>query len=333
MSYPPRRPTTKDKDRISLSASKDRAGYYFSNLKPRTIHEAGRNITIKDMNWSPPGTRIACALSDKLVRVWNPDKPEVRNSTELKGHTMPPCAVVWNPTHSDLLASCSPDGTVRFWDYRIKASLGVVATGGENIALAWHPSGETVVVATRDDKLYIITTATKTISNMHSLPTSVHSVMFSNNGETLLLSTVEGTVLFYSFPDLKPIHSIEAHASAALCMELDQRGVHLAVGGSDAVVGIWDTNEWICTRMLRGMDAPVKSVGFSFDGQFICAGSDEKDSHDIQIVHVDSGDVVHTYHTPHPVTNVKWHPHRYTLAYSGDPSGMRIILQSNDMLK
>lgn len=62
---------------------------------------------------------------------------------------MPPCAVVWNPTHSDLLASCSPDGTVRFWDYRIKASLGVVATGGENIALAWHPSGETVVVATR----------------------------------------------------------------------------------------------------------------------------------------------------------------------------------------
>jgi WD40 repeat protein len=167
MSYPPRRPTTKDKDRISLSASKDRgtvvptmddsslpltpasAGYYFSNLKPRTIHEAGRNITIKDMNWSPPGTRIACALSDKVVRVWNPDKPEVRNSTELKGHTMPPCAVVWNPTHSDLLASCSPDGTVKFWDYRIKACLGTVTTGGENIALAWHPSGETVVVATR----------------------------------------------------------------------------------------------------------------------------------------------------------------------------------------
>lgn len=46
-------------------------------------------------------------------------------------------------------------------------------------------------------------------------------------------------------------------------------------------------------------------------------------------VHVDSGEHVHTYSTAHPVTNVKWHPHRYTLAYSGDMSGMRIIF-AND---
>lgn len=279
------------------------APYYFSGLKGRTYHDTTRNasVSIRDMNWNPPGNRIACALSDKLVRVWNPDKPEIRMSTELKGHTAPVSAVAWDPTHSDMLASCSIDTSVRFWDYRIKSCMGVVTTGGENIALAWHPDGETVAVATKvhsirrgrkgklivalqDDKLHFISVLTRTITATNSLPTSVHSLIFSNSGDTLLLSTAEGRVLLYDFPSLTPSHSIDAHASAALCLELDQRGVHLAVGGSDAVVGIWDTSEWICTRTLRGMEAPVKSVSFSYDGSYICAGSDEKESHDIQIV-------------------------------------------------
>ena len=98
------------------------------------------------------------------------------------------------------------------------------------------------------------------------------------------MSTATGQVLLYEFPSLKPSHSVDAHASAALCLELDPRGVHLAVGGSDAVVGIWDTSDWICVRTLRGMDAPVKSVSFSFDGAYITAGSDEMGSHDIEIV-------------------------------------------------
>lgn len=98
------------------------------------------------------------------------------------------------------------------------------------------------------------------------------------------MSTASGQVLLYDYPTLTPSHSVDAHASAALCLELDPRGVHLAVGGSDAVVGIWDTSEWMCVRTLRRMDAPVKSLSFSFDGAYICAGSDEPGNHDIEIV-------------------------------------------------
>ena len=126
--------------------------------------------------------------------------------------------------------------------------------------------------------------ATHSIIATKSLPMSVYALIFSNIGDTLLLSTSDGKVLLYGFPNLTPVHTIDAHASAALCLELDHRGVHLAVGGSDSVIGIWDTSEWICTRALRGMDAPVRSLSFSYDGAYICAGSDEKDSHDIQIV-------------------------------------------------
>jgi len=246
-------------------------------------------------------------------------------STELKGHTAPVSALAWDPTHSDRLASTGPDGVVRFWDYRIKNCLAVVTTGCENVAVAWHPDGGTVAVATKDNILHFISVLTYTVTATNSLPAQVHSLIFSHSGEVLLMSTATGKVLLYEFPGLHPIHSVDAHASGALCLELDPRGTHLAVGGSDAVVGIWDTREWICVRALRGMDAPAKSVSFSFDGTYICAGSDEIGSHDIEIVHVDTGEHIHTISTNHPVTNVKWHPNKYALAYSGDPTGMKIV--------
>jgi THO complex subunit 3 len=70
-------------------------------------------------------------------------------STELRGHTAPVAALAWDPTHSDRLASCGSDKTVRFWDYRTKSCLATVDTGSENTAIVWHPDGDTVVVATR----------------------------------------------------------------------------------------------------------------------------------------------------------------------------------------
>ncbi len=34
---------------------------------------------------------------------------------------------------------------------------------------------------------------------------------------------------------------------------------------------------------------------------------------------------MHVHPTNHPATNVAWHPHKYWLAYSGDPSGLKIL--------
>lgn len=303
------------------------ASYFFATFKPRSYHDHTRNssLAIRDLSWSPPGNRIACALSDKLVRVWNPEKPEIRMSTELKGHTAAVVALAWDPTHSDRLASCSPDGTVRFWDYRIKSCLAIVTTAGDNTAIAWHPDGHTVAVASKDDKLHIISATTHTLISTTTVPSSINSLIFSHIGYTLLMATSTGQVLLYDFPSLKPNYSFAAHASAALCLELDPRGAHLVVGGSDAVVGIWDTSEWICLRALQDIDAPVKSISVSFDGSYLCAGRDESGTHDIDIMHVDTGEYIHRIHTNHPVTNVKWHPSKYALAYSGDPSGMKIV--------
>ena len=154
-----------------------------------------------------------------------------------------------------------------------------------------------LAVAAKDEKVHFVDVRTNSLMATSKLPSPVYSLTFSHRGDTLLLSTASGQVLLYDWPSLKLRHTVEAHASAAMCLELDPRGAHLAVGGSDAVVGIWDTEEWVCLRTLRMMDAPVKRVTLSYDGQYICTATDEP-SQDID------------FQDTHYRTNARYHHHQ-----------------------
>lgn len=101
--------------------------------------------SIRSIAWSPTGHWIATGSGDRTLRVWNPDRASVKNSTELRGHTGPIERVAWNPTKEAELASCSADGTVRFWDIRSKKCNAEVKLGGEGFTVTWSPDGKTVL--------------------------------------------------------------------------------------------------------------------------------------------------------------------------------------------
>lgn len=66
----------------------------------------------------------------------------------------------------------------------------------------------------------------------------------------------------------------------------------------------------------------VTCAGFTFDGFYVCGGSDEGTG--IEVYHCDSGERVHTFKTATPSPVVAWAPTRYMLAYS-DLGQLRII--------
>ncbi|KAF2401270.1 WD40 repeat-containing protein [Trichodelitschia bisporula] len=290
-----------------------------------TANSGPATLSVRTLAWSPLGNLLATG-SGTTLRVWNPEKPNIRHSTEMvRAHGQGIERVAWNPAREAELASCSPDGMVRFWDVRSKGSIGEVKVGGECFTLAWKPDGEEVVVGRKDDTLIRIDRGKLAQVDSYRQPVQTNQTAFSWSGKELFLTTGDGSVKVLDYPSMNHLYTINAHTSSCYAIEMNAPATHLAVGGSDALITLWDTTNWVCQRTLDHMTGPVRSISFSCDGAYIVGGSDEGSG--IEIVHAESGDYVHRVDFALPAPVVQWSPKDYSLAYAfGEGhAGLRII--------
>lgn len=319
--------------------SKDRFPEYFEKLTAQTYDHASRgsNIgTIRTIAWNPTGSLVATGSSDKTLRVWNPDKPNVRYSTELKGHQGGIEKIAFNPVKDAELCSVSNDGVVKFWDVRTKTCINEVKGLGAAITVVWAPDGESLIVGNSADNLYVLSPREPTPRASFQQPLQTNQISFCWSGQRIFAATGDGRTRILSFPDFEPAYRVNhpvsegetsefrlaGHTSACLTAELSPTGRILATGGSDSMIALWDTSDWICHKTVGKMTGPVRSISFSFDGSYVVGGSE--DGVGIEVTHAESGEHVHTIKTIGSCPVVAWAPNRYCLAYS-DANTLRII--------
>ncbi|KAJ5606172.1 hypothetical protein N7510_008953 [Penicillium lagena] len=350
---------------------KELFAFSFGKLKTQNYHDPATRApgthTIRTLAWNPTGQLIATGSVDRTLRIWNPERPNVRYSTDLRGHTAGVEKVVFNPVRDAELASCSTDGTVRIWDVRSKTCVSRLDIGGEPFTLSWSPDGTTIIAGRKDDILVPISVTSPSTPNLlsngisTSPPTSksnastytaleprpqtvqTNATTFSHHVSTpsspdlhFFATTGDGTVKIISYPSFNVLHTLNAHTSACSAVSLSPLGRYLAIGGSDALISLWDTTDWICRRTLSSENGgAIRNVSWSFDGRFICGAWDELGcgGHGLEIFHAESGDSVYTVPTSGNINAgipaVAWHPSRYWLAYSttadGPGSGLKIV--------
>jgi THO complex subunit 3 len=121
------------------------------------------------------------------------------------------------------------------------------------------------------------------------------------------------------------LHTLSAHTSSCYCIDLAPSGAFVATGGSDGLMTLWDTTNWVCKRTFDKCVGAVTELSFSRDGAYLVGGSDEGNG--LHIGHVESGDYVHTIETTGTVPHVQWSPIDYALAYAPGEGlgGLRIV--------
>ncbi|KAI2629374.1 WD domain-containing protein [Xylaria nigripes] len=306
-------------------------------LQPTIYHDPNASKSsnnIRTIAWNPLGTYLATGCADKTLRVWNVDKPNVRQTTELRGHTAPIEKVAFNPTKELELCSLSSDGVVRFWDVKNKVVLNEVRGLGETFTLAWAPQGEYVVVGNKENKLYVLSPTESTPISSHQQHTVTNDITFCWSGTRVFATTGGGKCRILSFPDFEPAFQfnykegpekefiLPGHTSSCIAVELHPFNRYLATGGTDSIIALWETSEWNCVRTITKMTGPVRSISFSWDGLFIVGGSDEGTG--LEITVSETGEHLCTYKTRTPSPVVAWAPNRYALAYT-DMGSLRII--------
>ncbi|CAK7267599.1 hypothetical protein SEPCBS119000_002633 [Sporothrix epigloea] len=273
----------------------------------------------------------------------NPDKPVVRQSTELKGHSAAIEKIAFNPIKDAELCSMSADGVIRFWDVRTKTCTHEVRGLGEANTMAWAPDGECLVVGSSspDNKsggfqVHILDQSQSTPLTSQLQATRVNDVAFCWSGKRVFLAMGDGQTRILSIPELEPAlrvsyavgegesseFSLKGHSADCLSVALSPTGRFLATGGTDAVIALWDTTKWTCQRTVTTMAGPVRSLSFSWDGNYVIGGSSE--GAELEVVQTETGEHVHTFKTANPVPVVAWAPTRYFLAYA-ELGSLRIV--------
>lgn len=143
---------------------------------------------------------------------------------------------------------------------------------------------------------------------------------FSYSGKELLLTTGDGNVKILDYPSLDPLYTLPAHTSSCYSIEVATPATYVAVGGTDALITLWDTTDWTCKRTFDRYQGYLRTLSFSCDGSYLVGGTDEGNG--IDIAHVETGEWVHRVETTTTVPVVQWSPKDYSLAYApGEGSG------------
>lgn len=238
-----------------------------------------------------------------LTRVeGNPEKPNVKFSTELKGHAAGIEKVAFNPTKDAELCSLSSDGVVRFWDVRTKACFNEVTDLGDAMTLVWAPDGQTLLVGnrvclspflyshwrrscsfrngsrihTKSDNIFVLSPTQKTPLASHQQMVQTNQIAFCWSGKKIFVTTSEGQIRILSYPEFEPVlhlgdgdnateFTLKGHTASCLAAELQPMGRYLATGGSNSIISLWDTTDWLCQRTITRMTGPVRSISKSME--------------------------------------------------------------------
>uniref|UniRef100_A0A7N4NN92 THO complex subunit 3 n=2 Tax=Sarcophilus harrisii TaxID=9305 RepID=A0A7N4NN92_SARHA len=281
----------------------------------KTREFPAHSAKVHSVAWSCDGRRLASGSFDKTASVFLLEKDRLVKENNYRGHGDSVDQLCWHPSNPDLFVTASGDKTIRIWDVRTTKCIATVNTKGENINICWSPDGQTIAVGNKDDVVTFIDAKTHRSKAEEQFKFEVNEISWNNDNNMFFLTNGNGCINILSYPELKPVQSINAHPSNCICIKFDPTGKYFATGSADALVSLWDVDELVCVRCFSRLDWPVRTLSFSHDGKMLASASED---HFIDIAEVETGDKLWEVQCESPTFTVAWHPKRPLLAFACD---------------
>jgi THO complex subunit 3 len=177
---------------------------------------------------------------------------------------------------------------------------------GAFINMTWSPDGRWLAAGDKGDNVILYNAVELTQQKPLSIDAEVNEMVFSNGSQHLFIS-VAGSIRVLSVPGLETLHEVMAHQAPVISVDADpfgrcarwclvairahSRRRYLAVGSMDAVVSLWDIEEWACVRAFSRSECvrlclsracaevlcrhPIRKCHFSCDGEMLAITADE----------------------------------------------------------
>jgi WD40 repeat protein len=234
--------------------------------------------------FSPDGSRMATALADHKVRLW-----DVRTGQEvlvLRGHGDKVSSVAYSPDGTRL-ASAAYDATAGVWD--AESGTRLLTLRGHSRAVncvAYSPEGDRVATGSEDQSVRVWDARTGApCFEFSGRGSAVNAVAYSPDDTTLVAACDDGTVLVRDAATGKECPGFQERGSVAACafspdgrqiaLAFNRRDFRSSLPGTDdgSGVDLRDVRSGQTLRLLKTRAGRLQSLAYSPDGATLAVTS------------------------------------------------------------
>jgi len=206
--------------------------------------------TIFTVEWHPDGTLLVSASSDEVARIWDAQQGQLCQT--LSGHTAAVRTARFSPDGTQVLTA-SADGTARIWEVASGRCLHVLSGHAQALHSAeWSPDGTQIVTTCSDgsiglwdgndpDRLPRFTTEAEEVASLAI-----------SSGDSAWIAVIGSTTVCLWDRWLTRCHMVLAVQTLIPGLTWGLKvaawspdSTRLAVGGMNAMVGVWNVGDWI----------------------------------------------------------------------------------------
>ncbi|OBR13905.1 WD domain-containing protein [Colletotrichum higginsianum IMI 349063] len=253
-------------------------------LQDDTVDITG-DLYIRSVCFSPDGKYLATGAEDKLIRVWDIQSRQIRNT--FSGHEQDIYSLDF-ARDGRTIASGSGDRTVRLWDIEQGTNTLTLTIEDGVTTVAISPDTKYVAAGSLDKSVrvwdihqgYLL----ERLEGPDGHKDSVYSVAFSPNGRDLVSGSLDKTIKMWELstprglPNPGPkggrcVKTFEGHRDFVLSVALTPDAAWVMSGSKDRGVQFWDPRTGATQLMLQGHKNSVISVAPSPTGGYFATGS------------------------------------------------------------
>jgi eukaryotic-like serine/threonine-protein kinase len=225
--------------------------------------------------YSPDGTRVLTASTDKTARIWN-----AATGTPLgvlSGHTSGLSYAAFSPDGTRIV-TCAADDTARIWDAHAGAQLVVLRGHGDSVYSAvYSPDGSHIVTASSDKTARVWDAAGgSSLLVLAGHASTVFSAVYSPDSSRVATASGDKTIRIWDAHTGAVIRVLSGHGDVVFATAYSPDGARLVSGSRDGTARIWDVRTGATVSVLSGHGAVVYSVAYSPDGARIVTASGDK---------------------------------------------------------
>ena len=257
------------------SASADKMVRIWNIAEKKALHmmEQHRSV-VTSLAVNLDGSLLASGGADNIIRIWRTrDGSEVRS---LIGHTGAITGLAFSPGGT-LLASVGADGVTRIWEPATRSDAYRTFSGhvGQLMAVAFSPNLKYLATAGADETIRIWNLLNGSEARALKGHTDwITSLAYLSDGESLVSSSVDGTVLLWSETKaFEPV--VYGHEQPIRYLAISPQGDRLASGSEEGKIILWDTTTGNDLATLSSHQSAIKAMSFSNDGKKLVSADRE----------------------------------------------------------